>query len=180
MENSPTIRSRLQNINLLVTGNVPSKKSKNRVINKLFQECVVDKQGLLIRKEFDARILKEVNKIVVPQTYLLSILTLLHVKLLHPTCHQLLSVFSKYFFAPNAGKAAQDTTDECYICTSLKNIPSKLVHMEPSQVPNHPGSHMNVDIIKRTNQKILVCAYMFSGFVTAAIITDETRPSKQP
>ena len=47
--------------------------------------------------------------------------------------------------------------------------------MSPNEVPDHPGFHMNLDIIKRSNQKIIVCTDMFSTFTTAALIPDETR-----
>jgi len=49
--------------------------------------------------------------------------------------------------------------------------------MEPSKMPKHPGSHFNVDIIRRANQKILVGADMFSSFITATLLTDERRQS---
>ena len=75
---------------------------KNRVLNRLMKECAVNKQGLLVTSAFDHNIMKHVEKIVVPQSYLHSILMLLHNKLMHPSPHQLCKTFEKFFFAPNA------------------------------------------------------------------------------
>ena len=86
------------------SGNVPSKKSKNCVMNKLMADCTVNKQGLLIHSVFDNNIMRELEKGVVPQAYLYSILTILHNRLLHPTHHQLLKMSDKYFYPPNASK----------------------------------------------------------------------------
>ena len=41
--------------------------------------------------------------------------------------------------------------------------------------PNHPGSHMNVDVMKQAKQLILVNMDMFSSYVLATIIKSETR-----
>ena len=162
-------------VELQVSGNLPTRKVKNRVINKLLSECAVNKQGLLIKREYDPRTLREVEKIVVPQTYLHSVLTILHTKLMHPSSHQLGMVFNKYFFAPNLLKVITEVKEKCDTCVSLVKLPDKISHMEPSKMPGHPGSHMNVDILKRAKQNILVCTDMFSGFTTATFIPNETR-----
>ena len=133
----------------------------------------MDKQGLLVKREFDEKIMREISKNVVPQTYIDSILTLLHVKLMHPTVHQLLAVFSKYFFVPNSAKGAQLTTDSCHVCTGLKKLPSQIIHMEPSHMPKHPGSHVNVDIIKRANQNIIVCADILNRWTVATLTSNQ-------
>ena len=72
-------------INLITSGNVLPKKAKGRTINRLLRECCVNKQGLLVSRHFDPKILREIERIVVPQTYLHSLLCILHTKLLHPS-----------------------------------------------------------------------------------------------
>ena len=87
-----------------------------------------------------------------------------HTKLLNPSNHQLSAVFEKNFFAPNLSKAVQEVKDKCDTCISFARLPKQLDKMRPNEVPNHPGSHMNLDIIRRSNQKIIVCTDMFSTF----------------
>ena len=61
------------------------------------------------------------------------------------------------------------------MCISIASLPKAIHQFSPNSMPSHPGSHMNVDVIRRSNQKIIVCADMFSSFTTAAIINGETR-----
>ena len=162
-------------IDLITTGNVLPRKSKNRIINKLLRDCIVSKRGLLVHRSFNSRTLTENDRIVVPQTYLYSILCILHTKLLHPTSHQLAAIFEKYFYAPNLLKNVEQVKEKCDTCISVSKLPRDLQYMEPNKMPQHPGSHMNIDILQRSKQKIIVCADMFSSFTTAAFVTGETR-----
>ena len=50
-----------------------------------------------------------------------------------------------------------------------------MVQYRPNEVPEHPGSHMNIDLICTASQKIAVCTDMFSLFTTAILIEDEKR-----
>ena len=101
---------------------------------KLIYMC---KTGLLIKKEYDAKALKEVEKVVVPQTYLHSVLTILHSKPMHPTSHQLSQVFKKYFYAPNSTKAVEEIKSKCDTCISFSRLPN-LIPMEPCQKIHDP------------------------------------------
>ena len=154
-------------IELKSTGNVPNKRVKNRIVNTLLKECQVNNLGLLVVRTFDTTILKEVERIVVPQSFLHSVLTLLHLKLMHPSSHQLSRVFGKYFFAPNTTKAIDEIKSSCDICVRTAKLPDNLINFTPNVMPSHPGSHMNIDIICRSSQKIMVCTDMFSSFTTA-------------
>ena len=147
----------------------------SETVNKLLKECIVNKQGLLVVSSFDPKILRQIEKIVVPQQYLYSVLCILHTKLLHPTNHQLMSVFVKYFYASNLARTIETIKDICDTCISVAKLPKDFSAMEPNKVPLHPGSHVNIDIIRRANQKIIVCADMFSAFTTAAFVEGETR-----
>ena len=65
--------------------------------------------------------------------------------------------------------------DNCDICLSVAKLPKAFHEMKPNEMPSHPGSHVNLDILQRAKQKILVCTDMFSTFTTAAFIQAETR-----
>ena len=69
--------------NMKIFGQAPRKKNSNSHRNKIFKECIVDK-GLLVVRSFDERKMREIDRIVVPPTFLDSILTVLHIKLNHP------------------------------------------------------------------------------------------------
>ena len=124
-------------IQLLISGNVPTKKSRGKILHRILMECTVNKTGFLIKKEYDAKALKEVKKVVVPQTYLHSVLTILHSKPMHPTSHQLSQVFKKYFYAPNSTKAVEEIKSKCDTCISFSRL-TNLIPIEPSRMPKHP------------------------------------------
>ena len=162
-------------IDLLISGNLPTKKTKNKINSRLLRDCCVNKQGLLVMRQFDPKILREMEKIVVPQPYLSSILTLLHNKMMHPTNHQMMAVFNKYFFAPNLNKSIEMIKESCDTCISVAKLPKEFYTMQPNKMPSQPGSHINADIIRRSKQKILICTDMFSAFSTASFLESETR-----
>ena len=151
-----------------------SKRTKNRILNRLMKECQVSKQGILVASMFDHNTMRHIEKIVVPQTYIYSILTILHNKLMHPSPHQLVKTFEKYFFAPNSQKIAAELKEKCDTCITTSRIP-QINYFQPNNVPEHLSSHLKIDIIYRASQKIAVCTDMFSLFTTASFITNESR-----
>ena len=155
------------------SGDAPRKKSTNSNINKIFKESIVH-QGLLVVRVFDDKRMKEVDKVVVPPTYLDSILTVVHIRLNHPTQYQLRQVFERHFFSPKLELALDLLYQSCFLCLSFKKFPKELDMFAPALFPDHPGTHMNVDIIKRSGQLILVNIDLFSGFVTCCFATSET------
>ena len=154
------------------SGDVPRKKNTNPVQNKIFKEAIIH-QGLLVVREFDDKKMREVDKVVVPPTYLDSILTVVHIKLNHPTQYQLRQVYERYFFSPRLETALDNLYSSCYICFSLQKFPKELETFSPSLFPDHPGSHMNIDVLKRSGQLIVVNIDLFSGFVTACFTDSE-------
>ena len=148
-------------------GQLPGKKDKDRVIlNKLLKKCEVEK-GIIVCKSFDPIIMKEIDRIYVPSAFVTSILTVLHVRLDHPLPSQLQRLFERYFVAFGVKNICDSLAEECSFCISLKKFPMELAQYTPSPMPEHPGSHMNVDIMRRATQHIMVNCDRFSSMVTA-------------
>ena len=124
---------------------------------------------------FDTRTMRHVDRIVVPQSFLPSILALLHIRLLHPTNYQLHAIFEKYFFSFGVLEACKKLREDCDICIGLEKVPKEMEEFSPRTEPSHPGSHMNVDVLKRSGQKVLVNTDLFSGYTTACFTDSETR-----
>ena len=153
-------------------GEEPRKKSTNPLINRIFKESEIHK-GLLVVRAFDERKMREVLRIVVPPTYLDSILTVLHLRLNHPRQSQLKQVFERYFFSPKTDSALSALYESCHLCISLMKFPKELESYNPSLFPKHPGSTMNVDIMRRASQLILVNVDLFSFYITACFTPSE-------
>lgn len=155
------------------SGDLPRKKKTNSDINKIFKASIIH-QGLLVVRAFDDKKMREVDKVVIPPTYLDSVLTVLHIKLNHPTQFQLKQVFERHFFSPKLENALNALYQGCHICISLQKFPKELETFSPSLFPDHPGTHMNIDVMRRAGQYILVNIDLFSGFVTSCLINSET------
>ena len=65
-------------------GEGPRKRNTNPSINRIFKEAIVH-QGLLVVRQVDDKMMREVDRVVVPPTYVDSVLTVTHIKLNHPT-----------------------------------------------------------------------------------------------
>ena len=153
-------------------GEAPRKKNTNPIINKIFKESVISR-GLLVVKSFDSRKLREVMRVVVPSSYIDSILAVLHIRLNHPKRSQLKLVFERYFFSPRCDAALGTLYSSCHLCIGLQKFPKELETFRPSLQPEHPGLCMNIDIIKRAGQLILVCVDLFSFYTTSCFIPSE-------
>jgi len=129
-------------------GELPRKKSTNPIINKIHKESVIH-QGLLTVKTFDSKRMREALRIVVPPTYIDSILTILHVRLNHPKISQLKLIFDRYFFSPRLDAALSNLYASCHTCVSLTKLPKQLEIFNPTVIPRHPGEQMNSDVLRR-------------------------------
>ena len=157
---------------LKTLGEEPRKKNTNPNINRIFKESSIH-QGLLVVKAFDSRKFKEIHKVVVPPTYMDSILTVLHVRLNHPKQSQLKLLFDRYFFSPRTEAALVKLYSSCHLCAALKRFPKGLETFSPTFHPEHPGVAMNIDVMKRAGQMILVNIDIFSFYVTACFTPSE-------
>ena len=158
--------------NMKVYGEAPRSKYSNPHRNRIFKESVVHK-GLLVVRSFDDRKMREIDKVVIPPSFLDSILTVLHLRLNHPKLCQLKKVFERYFFSPRTEKALSKLYENCHVCISVDKYPKHLEVYESNLFPSHPGTVMNIDILKREGQLVLVNVDLFSSFVTTCFIPSE-------
>jgi hypothetical protein len=156
-------------------GQLPGKKDKDKTtLNKMMKRCEVS-GGLIVSREFDEYLMKETEKIYVPSAFLTSILTVMHIRLMHPLPTQLQKMFEKYFVAFGVQAACKELYEDCSLCRGLAKYPKELDEYTPTSAPEHPGSHMNTDVLRRAAQFIVVNCDRFSKFTTACIAASETR-----
>ena len=153
-------------------GEMPRQKSSNPLRNRIFKQAILDK-GLLVVRSFDHRKMREVDKVVIPPSYLQSIITVLHLKLNHPKRTQLKLIMDRYFFSPKLDNALRQLYESCHLCISVSKFPKEVESFEPVLSPDHPGVMMNIDILKRAGQIILVNIDLFSLFVTICFVSSE-------
>ena len=156
-------------------GQIPNSQARDKAgLNRLFKTCDLDR-GLIVSKSFDGILMKETSKIFVPPDYLLSVLTVMHVRLDHPLPSQLAKVFERYFTAFNIRGTCTAITEDCPLCCAVMKFPKQLDNFTPSPSPEHPGTHMNADVLKRAGQLILVNTDRFSNFTTTTFVPSEKK-----
>ncbi|KAK3711514.1 hypothetical protein QZH41_016432 [Actinostola sp. cb2023] len=96
------------------------------------------------------------QSIVVPRQVLEGLLTVLHIKLDHPSSHQLRSAANRYFFALDMDKAIDHVANSCHPCVALKKTPKSLIEESTNPPPDAVGTTFAADVIKRTRQLILL------------------------
>ena len=156
-------------------GQLPRKRDKMKNnLNKMWKNCSIE-NDLIVCKSFDDILMKERSRVFVPAEFLQSILTVMHVRLDHVSSFQLEKVFNRYFFGISTKTICDEISEECSLCISLQKFPKELDEFHSGLDPEHPGTHMNADVMARAGQKILVTTDMFSGYTTACIIETEQR-----
>ena len=113
------------------------------------------------------------DRIVIPHAIASGILTALHLKLEHPTTHQLKSACNHYFYALDLDNLIKSISDQCHQSTALKEVP----HVVPPQSTGNPpeiiGRELANDAMRRKKQTIFVLRETISSFTKACLIPNE-------
>ena len=113
--------------------------------------------GLLVVKR-DEPFAASRECIVIPRSVVDGSLAALHVKLDHPSRHQMKLISQRYFFALDPDKALDRCSQCCHLCSSLKKVPSTLVEQSTSDPP---------DVKKRYRQLVLVVHETSTSFTAS-------------
>ena len=152
-------------MNVLISGGhqpisfkVPSKKKTTiRDVKRYLQVATLGQNGLLVVEQslpFQPR----QYLTIIPRRVLSGLLTALHLRLNHPSKHQLQQVFQRYFYALDFEKEITTVSSSCAQCAAIAKL---------------PGLYFACDIMRRCRQKIIFIRDCFSSFTRASIISDE-------
>ena len=157
----------------LKQGTRPSKKITDaRDVKRYLQVVTIAKDGLIVvRREHNMAQCKEC--IVVPRQVIDGLLVALHLKLNHPTAHQLKVTFTRFFYCLDMDQSITRTTDSCHQCVALKPSPQFLQPQTTSDPPEAMGVVFAADIICRERQFVLVVRECITSYTRAIIIDNE-------
>jgi hypothetical protein len=111
--------------------------------------------------------------IIIPRSVINGIVTALHIKLGHPTKHQLFNVMKRHFYALDMSQAVDRATKSCHLCASIQTIPDSLVKQTSEDAPESVGISFAADVLRRNTQFILLLRETATSFTTACIIDNE-------
>ena len=157
----------------LKQGTCPSKKLTNvRDVKRYLSSTTLARDGLIVVRH-DMPFAPSRKLIVVPRQVLDGLLTTLHLKLSHPTKHQLKLVVRRNFYALDLYSAIERVTDTCHTCMSLLKLPHTLIEQSTTHLPDAIGVSFAADVIKRSRQLIFVIRETVSSYTSTCIVESE-------
>ena len=164
--------------NAITTGQLISKKPGkiNSDARKIQNNAKVASDGLLVVTRTIPFSTNKEERIVIPSSYIPTLVNQLHNQNSHPSKHQLKQIFDKYFFGVGVSNIIDDRIMKCQTCCAMKKLPN-LNRFQTTTTANAPGTHFGCDIVKRAKQTIIVLRDQFSSYTTADFINDETSES---
>ena len=148
------------------------KLTRIRDVMRYLHAVTVSKDGLLVVSQTDP--LNSIReRIVVPRQVLHGLVVALHLKLDHPSSHQLGLAMRRYLFALDMDKAIKEATDTCHQCQSMKSHPTLVQEQSTSDPPPTVGCTFAADVIRRERQCIFVMRETVTSYTVTSIISDE-------
>ena len=108
-----------------------------------------------------------------PRSVLDGLLTAIHIKLDHPSKHQLQMVIQRHVFALVISAAIARVSDSCHTCASLKKFPTSLTSQSSEDPPEVVSVSFAADIIRRCRQFILLFRECTTSYTTSCLEPDE-------
>ena len=157
----------------LKQGTRPSKKLTNvRNVKRYLSSTTLARDGVIVVRH-DMPFAPSRELIVVPRQVLDGLLTALHLKLSHPTKHQLKLVVPRNFYALDLDSAIERVTDTCHTCMSLLKLPQTLIDQSTTHLPDAIGVTFAADVIKRNRQLIFVIRETVSSYTSTCVVESE-------
>ena len=157
-------------------GTHPGKKSKHlrNVRRYISSGTILAHDGILINP-YSPPLGPIQERIVVPDQILHGLLTMIHIKLDHPTPYQLTKAFNRHFFALDSEKHIKEVSRVCPQCAAIKEIPEAMIPESTDPPPLVIGGRFAADVIRRWSQKILCIRETVTSYTLAELIPDETK-----
>ena len=157
----------------LKQGTRPSKKITNiKDVKRYLNVATIAKDGLLVVHR-QTPLSSSNDLIIVPRTVLDGLVTALHIKLDHPSKHQLQLVMKRQFYALDMPQVIDHVCETCHTCASLRKLPETLTKHTSENPPDIVGVSFAADVLRRCKQVILVLRETTTSYTSASIIPDE-------
>ena len=178
LQSKDRVISRLKK--LIDTGQQPEAKKtggENRILKNLYREFVkgdltIAKNGLVTVSGTDDSGTPR-KLIVIPTQLFPGLISALHIKMSHPTKHQLGKIVSRYFYCPGSTTFIAECVDNCHTCLSLKPLPETLFTESTTQAEEF-CTRFSADVMKRNGQIILFVVELLTQFCWIVLLPSET------
>ncbi|KAH3874557.1 hypothetical protein DPMN_037803 [Dreissena polymorpha] len=154
-------------------GTRPSKKLTNvRDVKRYLNDVSISRDNILVVTRTDP-LVSPVDLIVVPRSIADGLVTALHIKLDHPSKHQLVLAVKRQFHLLDLVQVVDRVHNACNVCASLKSVPKTIIEQSSEEAPEIVGASFAVDVLRRSKQMILVLRETVSSLTKSCIIDNE-------
>ena len=165
----------------LKQGTRPSRKvTKIGDVKRYLRIATIANDGLIVVKPSDPLVCSR-ERVVVPRELCDGLLTALHLKLEHPTKHQLKLAFERFFFALDLDKHLHRVSDQSDQPVSDQPALCRLPENSSSQTTSDPppalGLSYALDVLNRAHQCILVVRECVSSYTMTCLVPNEQAPT---
>ena len=113
------------------------------------------------------------ERIVIPRRISQGLITALHLQLCHPSAYQLKQVFCRAYFCLDLDSIARTVVEGCHTCAALKKMPAIYHKQSTSEAVKVVGCKYSADVVRRSNQCILLIREDISSFTDATFVNNE-------
>ncbi|CAB4040431.1 Hypothetical predicted protein, partial [Paramuricea clavata] len=157
----------------LLQGTRPSKKLTNVTdVKRYFLVATIAKDGLLVVKRNEPLVPSR-ECIIIPRQVLEGLLTAPHIRLSHPSSHQLKVVVKRYLFALDMDKVVNRVSESCHHCAALRKTPTARIEQSSCSPPSTVGVAFAADIAKRSKQLIFVLRECVTSLTATTLLENE-------
>ena len=161
----------------LTQGTRPSKKATNiRDVKRYLQFATIARDGLLIVRQVEP-FAPTIERIIIPRSSFPGLLASLHIRLDHPSPHQMRQVLRRHFFALDMDQLVEEMSSSCHLCAALKTIKHAAEPQSVSSSPTTVASQFASDVLRRNRQFILILREYVTSFTASIIIDREDKLS---
>ena len=157
----------------LTSGQQPNKRGPlSNDIRKYYNNCQA--KEMLVVEDKIPHTTQTRYRMVVPKEFIPAVIAQLHHREQnHLSAYQLEKLFNKYYFGIQVKQVIEETINSCMLCKSTKFLKPNKPEFQPKSQPTHPGQIFNIDVMRRHQQKIMICRDIFSSYTTIAILKSE-------
>ncbi|CAB3998268.1 Retrovirus-related Pol poly from transposon opus [Paramuricea clavata] len=143
----------------LKQGTRPSEKITNiKDVKRYLNVATMAKEGLLVVHR-QTPLSPSNDMIIVPRTVLNGLVTALHIKLDHPSKHQLQLVMKRQFYALDMLQVIDRVCETCHTCASLRKLRENLTKHTSENPPDIVGVSFAADVLYLCSKSFWLCLF---------------------
>ena len=138
--------------------------------------ATVSRDGLLVVKRTEP-FSPRTELVIAPRALLHGFLTAMHLRLDHPSAHQLKQLVDRKIYALKMNDAVAHISENCPTCDPLRTVPKPLMVQSSDDPPEAIGITFAADVVRHNRQLIFVLRETVTSHTNTCLLNSETQDS---